>query len=417
MTNRLNLFYFVAMIFYLSNITEAHAENTWKVGGSLKQFSLVFDASKSGLFFGMPNRRLGLSSNRWRTEGQWRPKDWIHIEVAYDAVLRIQDPTLFESQGNPGFQSLGGYRMTDLSTYLSKPKPQESVGMLQNLDRLFVRFRVGPADLYVGRQAISWGSGKVINPTDVIAPFSFETLDTENRYGVDAIRLRVATGWMGELDAGFLVGDKDKAWANAGYIRGKGYFLQTDVSLLFMQFQGHALIGWDMARSLGGAGVWLEGALVSPNAFRNHTFGGANAYWRITAGTDYSFAGNLYGFFEYHFNGPGKEDPASYLMAATDMAYGAGKVYLLGKQYGIVGATYQLAPLWIVQGQVLTNLNDGSFVVSPNLDYNLARNVDMSGGLFWCVGESTHSSGSLPVPESEFGMYPDFVYLSIQFFY
>ncbi|MBN2105171.1 bifunctional alpha,alpha-trehalose-phosphate synthase (UDP-forming)/trehalose-phosphatase [bacterium] len=65
--------------------------------------------------------------------------------------------------------------------------------------------RIGPAAVYCGRQDIVWGSARTVNPMDVIAPFSFGSLDTEDRRGVDAIRLRIPVGCMGEIDFRFCV--------------------------------------------------------------------------------------------------------------------------------------------------------------------------------------------------------------------
>ena len=53
-------------------------------------------------------------------------------------------------------------------------------------------------------QAIAWGSAFVINPTDVIAPYVYNALDQEERYGVDALRVRVPTGALSETDLGYV---------------------------------------------------------------------------------------------------------------------------------------------------------------------------------------------------------------------
>lgn len=394
----------------------ARADQRVSVGGFVKHFSVVFDAAETGRFFGMPNRRLGLSSTRWRTEAAWGVQDFVRVQLAYDAVARIQDPELFASAEGLGFQTAGDYRLTDTDGYLLNPESGGAFGVLQNLDRLFLFLRLGPADVTAGRQAVAWGSARTVNPTDVIAPFSFESLDTENRRGVDAVRVRIPIGWMGEADAGYLWGDADRSWTDAAYLRGKAYLCQTDVSLILIRFQGHGMVGWDLARAVGGAGAWLETAAVFPGAFRG-TSAGNDTYWRVTAGADYNFSGGLYGFVEYHFNGAGADDPARYLGLPARSAYRDGKVYLLGRHYGFLGGQYPLNPLWTIHSEILFNMTDGSVMTAPGVRYNAARNVDLSLGVFWGWGDPPRSASVLPQPKSEFGLYPDFAYLSFQYYY
>jgi len=86
--------------------------------------------------------------------------------------------------------------------------------VLQNLDRLYATVAAPHFDLYVGRQAIAWGSARAVNPTDIIAPFLYTEIDTEDRVGVDAARLRIPAGALGEIDAAY-VGGEDLEWGQS----------------------------------------------------------------------------------------------------------------------------------------------------------------------------------------------------------
>jgi hypothetical protein len=404
-----------AMLVIVQKVNGLTGANQWMVNGYIKHFSVVFDVPVTGSIFGLPDRWLGLSSDRLRMDVRWRPANLFDFNLAYDTVLRIQDPSLFTSGADVGFHTPGGYRFADVSEYLMKPKSGESVGLLQNLDRIVASIHLGQTDVFIGRQAIAWGSGRVINPTDVIAPFTFESLDTEDRQGVDAVRVRIPVGWMGEVDAGFLFGTAG-AWKNAAYIRARQSLWQTDIAMMIMQFQGNALVGWDFARSIGGAGTWLEAAWVLPDAFRKQSVDW-NVYWRFTAGSDYNFSNGLYGFLEYHFNGPGESRPDNYLKNTAQIAYRSGRVYLLAKHYAMIGGQYQISSLWTLQCQFLLNLNDRSFMIAPQISVSVAQNVDLSGGLFLGAGQAPSEASLLSSPRSEFGLYPDFAYCSVQFYY
>ena len=131
--------------------------------------------------------------------------------------------------------------------------------------------------------------------------YSFDELDSEERIGVDAVRFRVPIGFMGELDASYLFGKDFKFEKSAFYLRSKVYLGHSDISLLALGFQENLLLGFDLSRSIGGAGFWLEAAYVIPDALaKNSTINDKN-YFRSTIGIDYSLTDITYGYIEYHF--------------------------------------------------------------------------------------------------------------------
>ncbi len=394
----------------------AAAQSNFSADVYVKHFSIVFDATETGRLFGLPSRILGAALTRTRLNLSWKLHSRLRVRAAWNLTVRIQDPALFGSADGLGFGSQKNYRLWRFDPYLIKPGAGGSAGFQQNPDRFFLSWRTTAFDLYIGRQAIAWGGGKIINPTDVIAPFTFETLDTEERRGVDAVRLRVPLGWMSEADAGFVFGDAKQSWSNAAYLRGKTYFLQVDLSLIIMQFQGHLLAGLDMASHFAGAGIWFETALVRPDAFRGKPETPDREYWRVTLGADYNISGSWYGFLEYHYNGPGAEQPEHAYRLANKPAYYAGTVYLLGRHYGIIGLRHQASGLWTLWGQALWNISDGSCMAAPRFSYSLAQNAELTGGFFTRFGSGPEKGQPLPVMQSEFGSYPAFYYLSMQFY-
>lgn len=141
--------------------------------------------------------------------------------------------------------------------------------IFQNLDRAMLSVKTEFADIFIGRQAIAWGSARGINPTDTIAPFTFEKLDTEVQIGVDAARMRIPIGFRGELDVGYVFGTDFKFELRAMYLRSEFYVVQTDVSILLLDFRENLLVGFDVARAIGGAGFWFESSLVFDNALND----------------------------------------------------------------------------------------------------------------------------------------------------
>lgn len=372
------------------------------------------------------------NNNRVRTNVAFYAGDWLDFDVSYDLSLRFQDDDLFTDNLFQFFQTASIYRVDDLNPLLwpDDPGVGDHVALYQNLDRLFATCRVPWFDLVVGRQAIAWGSAKSINPTDIIAPFLYTEIDTEDRIGVDAARLRVPAGPLGEVDAGYVAGE-DFGWKeSAAFARGRFYALSTDVALIAMAFRANALAGIDVTRAIGGAGAWCEAAYVWARAFDNRSADDDhNDYLRLAAGADYQFGAGVYTFLEYHFNGAGVSDPARYTLNAitNPTAYADGAVYLFGRHYLIPGATWQVTPLTSVAGQVLANLDDASFLLAPYVEYNVSDNVYLSAGGYLSIGDNPTAlvpraavaGGAVVVPllNSEFGAYPQQYYAFLRYYF
>ena len=369
---------------------------------------------------------LGAVMTRLRLGLTLRPSDRFSFSCEYDISPRLQSTHLFSEGAFPAGPDATGYRLMDLRDRIV-PGPNgtpTSFAVYQNLDRFSVTIKTRAADIVVGRQAVAWGSARVVNPTDVLAPFAFNELDKEERTGVDAIRVRVPLGPMDELDIGAVAGHRGfHAATSAFYLRGKTQAFDTDVSAVAMAFRRNLLLGLDLARSVGGAGAWLEAAYVVPQAFAGSEEKEPR-YFRASAGLDYNFGPKTYGFVEYHFSSAGAKEPGSYLGLAGAMPFRAGAVYLLGRHYLSLGGTYQITPLLPFTGLVIANLGDLSFVLAPSLELNLSQDVYLAGGAYLGLGKTPEYLAPPPAPgsrpdllRSEFGSYPDMVYASFRIYF
>ena len=282
------------------------------------------------------------------------------------------------------------YRIADFDSpiYPSAEDPAGSVGIYHNLDRASVQFSTDFADFSVGRDAIAWGSARVVNPTDVVAPYTYDQLDTEDRIGVDAIRVRIPVGVMGEIDAGYIAGADFDFNKSAVFLRTQLNAAETDFSILLLEFQRDLLIGFDIARGIGGAGFWLEAAYALTEPF-DDARDASDSYLRTSVGFDYSFGGETYAFIEYHFNGAGAREPENYLTNLEQPAYTRGSVYLLGTHYLAPGFTRQVTPLIGFGGQLLFNLSDVSTWIAPQVSYNIAEDIHLAVGGLINLGEAS----------------------------
>ncbi len=418
-----NLLFLVVSILCLPRAIGADTGLSLK--GYFKNYFLAFapaTTKQSETIASRSQPMMGLVTNRLRLNLFYTPLHHFAINIAYDLSPRFQDPSLSEQQIffieiNPYT-----YRFSDVNSRLC-PAPNKAVGsfaVFQNLDRAMLTIHTQPADIYIGRQAIAWGSARIINPTDVIAPFTFEDLDVEDRIGVDAIRLRIPIGFMGEFDTGFIFGKEVNLANSAYYLLNKLYLWRTNVSFLLLGFRQNLLTGLDLARSIGGAGFWLESAYVFVAAFDHYAIAKNHNYLRLSTGVDYSFSSNSYGFIEYHFNGAGTTHSRDYLSEFTTPAYTQGMVYLMGKHYLAPGLTYQVTPLISFTGQSLINLTEPSIFFSPQIEYNIAENIYLSGGAFWSIGKPPrwgNTVNSVLMIDSEFGAYPNVYFTSFRIYF
>ncbi|HNT28561.1 MAG TPA: hypothetical protein PKH10_10335, partial [bacterium] len=349
----------------------------------------------------------------------YKPVDWFSAETAWQV-----SPTVSQ-MGNDGYAalftpSLNDYRITDLPDTLYTG-PGGQILFPHTIDRLNLTFTLPFMDLYAGRQAISFGAAKFVNPTDVFAPLSFQDINREEKVGVDAVRVKFPIGEMNELDAGYVFGPDGRFSKSAAFLRGKFALWETDFTLMFVEYQYNLLAGLSVERAIGGAGVWLEAAYTADGVLEGRNSDDDN--FRFSAGADYNFAdANLVLFGEYHYSMVGELYPSKYLTnTLTKPAYSDSGVYLLGAHYLAVGFTWEIVPLLNGSFQTLTNLTDGSLLIAPRLEYSMADDLFLDVGASVGAGATARKGSFLgftyPVPRSEFGLYPYTVYTTVRLYF
>jgi len=389
-------------------VKNANAE--LQLGGYYKNFFTTFNSLSTN------EPMMGAVVNRLRFNSFYTPSDSLSFSFAYDFTPRVQDPSLFTESPFAVGIATSRYRLADFDSriYPSQDESTANVGIYHNLDRASVQISTDFADISIGRDAIAWGSARIINPTDIVAPYNYDQLDTEDRVGVDAVRIRIPVGSLGEVDTGYIFGTDFNFDKSAIFLQTQLNAVETDFSILLLEFQKSLLLGLDIARGIGGAGFWFETAyvfaepFVEPNTSEN--------YLRASVGLDYSFGGETYTFIEYHFNGAGTNKPENFLNNLDQPAYVRGGVYLLGLHYIAPGFTHQLTPLISFSGQLLFNLSDPSAWVAPHIAYNIAEDIHLSVGSFFSFGKRP-KNGEVPQLQSEFGTYPNLFFTSFSVYF
>ena len=371
------------------------------VSGYLKSFAVRQDKIDNPVFSA---DRIYQSQNNFRLmlEGFGDRSVWqVHYELSPVHVSKQLGLNL------PTFNVVGdSYRLTDLETQLTHEDRKNQT--YQNLDRFNVQFQFDAGDLTVGRQAISFGSARIINPTDVFLPFDVQTFNTEYRTGVDAVRFQRPVGELGEIDFGLVLGKDAKEENSAAFLQLRGNVDGKDLHFALIEFSEQSLVGVGLQSALGDFGFWFEAANVS----------GEDNYIRVSTGLDYAFTEFTFAQVEYHYNGAGSDDPDEYFQQSNTLAYQRGGVFLFGEQYLIPSVSVQLSPLWVTGLTAIVNLSDNSSFISLSAEYNVAENFYMDFGWYHFTGDDLElRPPGIPEPGSEFGFSPDTWYTSLRYYF
>jgi len=417
----------VAVVYMICRPGSISASDQISINGYYKNYFTAIDRPSIKNLPDTPDQPLtGAVNNRLRLNLLGRASKRLSLTLAYDFSPRVQDASLFDEQPLSMDFNPPVYRAVDLDSrlYPDEDDPVGSFAVFHNTDRAYFTISCNLADIYLGRQAIAWGSARVINPTDIFTPYAFNELDMEDRPGIDAIRIRVPIGFMGEIDAGYIFGDDFEFDNSAMFLRSRFYYRRTDIALIVVGFRENLLMGFDLTRSIGGAGFWVEGGYVIVDALDGEGRDSGKDYFRSSVGLDYSLRDGTYLFVEYHFNQAGASEPNKYLPRSEEATYksATADVYLLGKHYLAPGISYQATPLIIISGQALINLADPSLLLAPQAEYNIAQDIYLSAGAYLGLGKSPifeidRSHGPILRLRSEFGGYPDFIFTSFRVYF
>ena len=411
----------VLLVGATASITPARGEELWasedeetvlQGSGFLKTQTIGFRFPDQALFpEGMRDERAGRHSATGRLGAHL---DWGDIELGaeYQLTATVLSPGLAEQQGAvPGFATTVQTRprLWDFDADASA-----GVELMHNLDRYYVQVPLGPLDLTVGRQAITWGSAWFWSPTDRFSPFSPMDVDPDVKRGVDAVRAQVYFGRHTSLD---LVAaferhpDADREWWVNGGMRFRTHLLETDLALSAARFQqsaeGDWMLGAEFSGQLGKVGFRGEACV-------NYLDGAGS--WDVEAvlGWDYHFPIGLTLAGELFFNGYGTDDTDEYIEYFFDPAdplnpepakgerLRRGEAFNIGRYYAAITADQEIHPLLHLTFSAIGNLGDPSVLMTAGLQWSVRQDVRVTAGAMVPVGESP--DGLLLA--SEYGVYP-----------
>lgn len=360
---------------------------------SQKSF-LVIERQNDPLLRGTQTRDTGLAEYSWRMMVLQPGPAESQLEFAYALGPQVRSQGSFTGWEEPR------YRLWDLDEHLALVEKTDGFLLRQNLDRMLLTVPVAGADVHFGRQAMTFGEARILDVMDVVSPFPFGTLDKEYKMGVDAVRVRVPTGDLAELD--FAVAGRrhsDREDFGLAFGRAQGVFGGWTGTVLAMRFVDHGLIGTSLAGSAKGAGLWLDAAFTAAGLFGTRVR--AQDYARVTVGAEYTLSDGTMLLAEYGWNGAGTE--RNFSSRLSHVAYRDGRVSLLGRHHLAAQASTNLTPRVVGSLQGILSATDGSASVAPALQFDAAAGCLVNAGAYFQLGKRARGT---PEPVSEFGTRP-----------
>jgi hypothetical protein len=265
----------------------------------------------------------------------------------------------------------------------------------QYIDRLYFRQGFDWGNVIVGRQRISWGTGRVWNPTDLFNPINPADFSKIEKDGTDAVSATYSFGNFTDLN--IVYNPQDKFKTNNAAFRFRTNYATYDLALIGGYFDRRYIAGFDFAGNLFVAGVRGEG-IISMD--KNDL---SKEYAKLVFGVDNQFTTKFYAMIEYQYNGQGVTDKFSYDL----LGLAKGEIINLNRNYLFLSCNYLFTPLFT--GTISNNLdiNDGSGFVLVSGSYSLTENSTLTFGNLITYGSEY----------SEYWYYQNTVYLQAEAFF
>ena len=418
---------------------------TFDFNGYYKNLLSVTDTHDLYTDLGLIDKRFFLDDyNRLRLKTRLNIGETFEAMCHYEAFISNGDTILVQQrieQMVRRLQAFGGLapQQQQMDSMMSLVSPQATPRfmdmqeelllsggqrMAHNIDRLVLRLNTQYVMAEVGRMALSWGSGRLWNPTDMWAPFSPTEIDKDEKQGMDLVHVTFNIPKVGDLEGVYAPlsfednYDVENEDSSAGG-RFRFHVGEYDISMMGGVFGPDAVAGLDFSGYLFDAGFRGEATytFVDPEDEERD-------FVRAVLSVDYGWAvwGNPYLLVEGYFNGLGEPDPDDYLERLEDESVQRqilmGRAFNLGRDYLTVMSSFTPHALVTVALQPIMNLDDRSAFVSFYTKYAVTSYADLIAGTNLFFGGENTEFGGLKIEQFDIDLKnPDryFLYLKAYF--
>ena len=266
------------------------------------------------------------------------------------------------------------------------------------LDNAFARISSRYADITVGKQQISLGTGYAWNPTDL-----FNTKDildpTYEQPGHNALKVDIPFAQRIMFST---IYEPEDTWDLSGkLVRLKVGISRFDLLAIALERQWtytdfrtfaaqdikRRMYGGDIVGEFLGLGVWGEYAY---NDLEN-----GDDFDEMIFGADYTFYSGTHALCEYYRNTQGESSKDDYNLN-TVMRWLMGETRSVSQDQLFLYVNHPATDLLQAGGSLIACLNDGSVVVVPTVIYSMFENLDLTlFGNIYMGEEGTNYSSEL----------------------
>ncbi|MBN2572033.1 MAG: hypothetical protein JXA68_07895 [Ignavibacteriales bacterium] len=263
------------------------------------------------------------------------------------------------------------------------------------IDRLYFHQEFDYGELRIGRQRISWGTGRIWNPNDLFNPINPASFYKIEKDGADVASFKLFLGDFSDLH--FVFNPQERFKESNYAVRYRTNFLEFDFSLMGGKFDSQIIGGMDFAGNLLDAGFRGE-FVFSGSGDDSFTY-----FVKSILGIDYQFTPELYALIEYYYNGQGVTDKSSYQFNKLI----TGEILNLNQNYLFEMVSYLITPLLNISVSNNTNINDSSGYIGLIGNYSLIDDLNFIFGLQLIYGSIL----------SEYWYYPTSIYLQGEYYF
>lgn len=340
----------------------------------------------------------GLVLLRLILTGSVAKRSWFEFHLLEGGII---NPLPEAVGGFVAFSGADRFRVDDLRHVQTR---HEDFSSSIAVDRANITVRFPRLDLTVGRQAVSLGTTYFWNPIDLLTSFSPYEFDRDYKPGVDAAKAEIALGELSGISFIYAAGSHFDFNESALLIRPFATLSDCDMALTAGWFRKDGFAGADFSGEVG-PGVGLRGELAYFAAEEDSDF------VQVVIGSEYRFGNNLYVSGEYFYNGFGTTHTSRYWSKLLSDRVVGGDLYNLSRHYlGVLGS-YEVTPLLTVSLATIINLTDQSMLIDPTVIYSLGDNTECVAGMVLGTGEDPRGM----LLKSEFGSYPDYLFIQLKY--
>jgi hypothetical protein len=327
--------------------------------------------------------------SRWALETHYEAVAVGGDTRANNSKLRRRFPAQFVDAYTPSALISDDQRFFNLTHLLVS---EDDYLVYHRLDRLNLTYSPAWGSLRIGRQALTWGNGRVFNPMDLFNPFAPTTVQRDYKVGDDMLLGQV---YLGQHEGQVLYvprRDPDSGKLSAGrssYVAKIHLNLNAlESDLMAARHYDDDILGWGAVGDLGDA-AWRLNAVYThvSSDYRQDDF------LQVMANLDYSWVWGgktVYGLLEAFYNGLGQSGDYARALAEpyTRERLSRGDLFSLGRYYLAGLLQIELHPLLHNDWTVIVNLEDPSGLVLPQLLWDMTTNTQVILGAQWHWGAS-----------------------------